>query len=68
MGAKQLCFGDYEQSTAKSRTRLERFLAEMELVVPWKLLIEPHYRKTSSKGGRPTYPIKTMLRGHLPHQ
>jgi IS5 family transposase len=31
-GAKQLGFGDYEQTTAKKRTRRERFLAEMEAV------------------------------------
>jgi IS5 family transposase len=61
----QLGFGDYEQSTAKKRTRRERFLAEMEAVVPWKALIEPHYPKTSSKGGRPPYPLETMLRVHL---
>ena len=36
MGSKQLGFGDYEQTTAKKRTRRERFLAEMEVVVPWK--------------------------------
>jgi IS5 family transposase len=34
MGSKQLGFGDYEQTTAKKRTRRERFLAEMEVVVP----------------------------------
>ena len=27
MGTKQFGFGDYEQSTAKKRTRRERFLA-----------------------------------------
>ena len=58
MGAKQFGFGDYEQSTAKKRTKRERFLAEMEAVVPWKALvelIEPHYPKTTSKGaGLPT--------------
>jgi len=56
---------------AKKRTRRERFLAEMEKVVPWKALIdliEPHYHKTSSKGGRPPYPLKTMLRIHLLQQ
>jgi IS5 family transposase len=40
MGSKQLGFGDYEQSTAKERSRRERFLAEMESAVPWKALIE----------------------------
>ena len=71
MGGKQLGFGDYEQSTAKKRTKRERFLAEMEAVVPWKALIdliEPHYPKTSSKGGRPAYPLATMLRIHLMQQ
>ncbi len=68
MGSKQLGFGDYEQTTAKKRTKRERFLSEMEKVVPWKALldlIEPHYPKTSSKGGRPPYPLQTMLRIHL---
>ena len=71
MGGKQLGFGDYEQSTAKKRTKRERFLREMEKVVPWKALlelIEPHYPKTSSKGGRPPYPLATMLRIHLLQQ
>jgi len=71
MGGKQLGFGDYEQTTAKKRTRRERFLQEMEAVVPWKALIdliEPHYPKTSSKGGRPPYPLETMLRIHLLQQ
>jgi len=71
MGSKQLGFGDYEQTTAKKRTKRERFLGEMEKVVPWKALlelIEPHYPKTSSKGGRPPYPLATMLRIHLLQQ
>jgi len=71
MGVKQFGFGDYEQSTAKKRTRRERFLAEMEAVVPWKELvdlIEPHYPRTSSKGGRPAYPLEMMLRIHLLQQ
>ena len=71
MGGKQFGFGDYEQSTAKKRTRRERFLAEMEEVVPWSALIdliEPHYPKNSSDGGRPPYPLETMLRIHLMQQ
>lgn len=43
----------------------------MEAVVPWKALvelIEPHYPKTTSKGGRPPYPLETMLRIHLLQQ
>jgi IS5 family transposase len=71
MGGKQLGFGDYEQTTAKKRTKREKFLAEMDAVVPWQALtalIEPHYPKTSSKGGRPPYPLATMLRIHLMQQ
>lgn len=40
----------------------------MEKVVPWKAhinLIEPHYPRTSTKGGRPTSPLATMLQIHL---
>ena len=43
----------------------------MDEVVPWQPLldlIEPHYPKTSSKGGRPPYPLATMLRIHLMQQ
>jgi transposase, IS5 family len=71
MGGKQLGFGDYEQTTAKKRTKREKFLAEMDAVVPWQALIaliEPHYPRTSSKGGRPPYPLTTMLRIHLMQQ
>lgn len=40
-------------------------------MVPWHPLldlIEPVYPKTSSKGGRPPYPLATMLRIHLMQQ
>jgi IS5 family transposase len=68
MGIKQLCFGDFEQTSPTKRTRHERSLAEMKTVVSRKLLIvliEPHYPKTSSKRGRPPYQFGTMLRVHL---
>ena len=68
MASKQLGFSDYEQTTAKKRTKKEKFLAEMDQVVPWQPLldlIEPYCPKTSIKGGRPPYPLATMLRMHL---
>ena len=34
MGGKQLGFSDYEQTTAKKQAKREKFLAEMEAVVP----------------------------------
>lgn len=48
MGGKQLGFSDYELTTAKKQTKREKFLSEMEVVVPWQALIdliEPHYPK-----------------------
>jgi len=71
MGGKQLGFSDYEQTTAKKQTNREKFLAEMEAVVPWQVLIEliePSYHKTSKKVGRPPYPLATMRRIHLLQQ
>jgi IS5 family transposase len=47
-------------------TKRERFLGEMDQVVPWGrlcALIEPVYPKGSrGKGGRPPLPLETMLR------
>jgi IS5 family transposase len=71
MGGKQLGFSDYELTTAKKQTKREKFLSEMESVVPWQALIaliEPYYPKASKKGGRPPYPLATMLRIHLLQQ
>jgi hypothetical protein len=34
MGCKQLGFSDYELTTAKKQTKSEKFLSEMEAVVP----------------------------------
>ena len=39
MGGKQLGFTDYELITAKKRTKREKFLSEMEVVVPWQVLM-----------------------------
>ena len=71
MSGKQLGFTDYELTTAKKRTKREKFLAQMEAVVPWQALIdliEPFFPKASKKGGRPRYPLGTMLRIHLLQQ
>ena len=62
----QISFSDFEYAGKRTQTRRERFLAEMELVVPWSglvALIEPHYPKAG--GGRKPYPLETMLRIHL---
>jgi transposase, IS5 family len=47
------------------KTRREEFLEQMDKVVPWArliALIEPHYPKVSSFGGRPALPIERLLR------
>jgi IS5 family transposase len=71
MGGKQLGFGDDEQSTARKRTKRERFLAQLEAVAPWRALIDlikPYYPRAGAKGSRPPYPLATMLGIHLMQQ
>ena len=71
----QLTFGDADFAGKGKRTRKERFLAEMDLVVPWSVLvrlIEPvyfrvvkcvfHYTKTRFKGlAKNTVQIMTLF-------
>jgi IS5 family transposase len=68
---KQPAFPALRQSMKKKQTRREKFLAEMEAVVPWSrllALIEPHYPKAGPKGGRPPMPLETMLRVYFLQQ
>jgi IS5 family transposase len=62
---------DSAESTRKTRvTRREKFLSEMEQVVPWarlEALIEPHY-PTSGRVGRPPIGVARMLRMYLLQQ
>ena len=60
-----LANNDFEQF--RKPTRREKFLAEMNTVVPWAELvavIEPYYPKTSKAGGRPPVGLERMLRMH----
>ena len=62
---KQTTFASLAYAGKKKQTRREKFLAEMEAVVPWArlmALIEPHYPKAGPKGGRPPMPLEVMLR------
>jgi IS5 family transposase len=55
-------FADAEYAGKRKKTRREVFLEEMELVVPWKVLlkiIEPHY-PVAGRGRRP-YAQESML-------
>jgi IS5 family transposase len=68
---KQPAFPGLRHAMKKKQTRREKFLAEMEAVVPWTrllALIEPHYPKAGPKGGRPPMPLETMLRVYFLQQ
>lgn len=59
----QSSFSQMEYAGKKKRTRRERFLSEMEQVVPWEKLVAvvaPHYPK--GERGRPPIGIERMLR------
>src|SRR5512145_337389 len=61
----QLSFASLDFAAKKKRTKRDVFLAEMAAVVPWAALeavIEPHYPKVGSKGGRRPFPLAVMLR------
>lgn len=67
---KQTSFASLEFAGKKRRTRREKFLAEMERVVPWTALvalIEPHYPK-SGRVGRPPIGVQRMLRMYFLQQ
>ncbi|MGH8570277.1 MAG: IS5 family transposase [Gammaproteobacteria bacterium] len=66
---KQKSFASLAWDGKKKVTRRERFLTEMDAVIPWDLLlglIEPHYPKGET--GRPPKPLATMLRIYFMQQ
>jgi IS5 family transposase len=67
--ADQRTFGDLAWDGKKKVTRRERFLAEMNAVIPWRDLVKlvaPHYSTATT--GRPATPIETMLRIYFAQQ
>lgn len=64
---KQLSFAAKEYVKKPKETRKEKFLREMEDVVPWTRLlsvIEPHCPKAGNPRRQP-YALSTMLRIHF---
>jgi transposase, IS5 family len=65
LGMDQMTFG---LDPLPKKTRKDAFLYEMNQVVPWAALvalIRPHARGAhQALGGRPPFPIETMLRIH----
>lgn len=61
--AKQQTFASVAWQNKGKQTRRERFLAEMDAIIPWTQLlelIEPHYPKAGN--GRPPLGLEKMLR------
>ena len=67
---KQATFASLSYQSKKKQTRREKFLAEMDQVVPWAellALIEPHYTNKARRG-RPAMPLESMLRIYFMQQ
>ncbi len=63
----QASFSDLEYDARKRLTRRDRFLAEIEAVTPWTLLVaelEPFYPKGEGRG-RPPIGLEKMLRMYI---
>ncbi len=64
---QQLSFADAEYANKGKVTRREKFLAQLESLLPWHAMmavIEPHY--ASGKGpGRKPFPLNSMLHVHV---
>lgn len=67
----QLSFATLDHLHKKKQTKREKFLCEMERVVPWDMLlaeIVPFYPKAGPNGGRRAFPLALMLRIYLLQQ
>lgn len=67
---KQMTFASLVFEGKKKQTRRERFLSEMDVVVPWAALlsvIEPHYPSKGRRGRQPMS-LETMLRIYFMQQ
>jgi transposase, IS5 family len=63
---QQISFSEAEYRAKKKITRREKFLTEMNAIVPWQVLLKvilPHYPVAGN--GRAPYPLSVMLRIHL---
>lgn len=61
--SKQQTFAGLAWQNKGKKTRRERFLAEMDAIIPWRQLmelVEPHYPKAGN--GRPPLGLEKMLR------
>jgi transposase, IS5 family len=66
---RQGSFAEVEYGAKKKQTRRDKFLVEMQAVVPWSRLVErlaPLYPK--GERGRPPIPLELMLRVYFVQQ
>lgn len=66
----QTSFSEFEYAAKKKVTRRDRFLGELERLVPWAALLEriaPHYPKGGGRG-RPPIGLERMLRMYIAQQ
>ena len=69
---KQISFAQAEHQHKKKVTRRERFLAQMEALVPWQRLIDAlspsYFPNAAGKRGRPPIGLARMLRVYFLQQ
>lgn len=69
---KQTSFSQAEYAGKKRITRRDKFLAEMEQVVPWSRLLDAlspsYYPDSRGRRGRPPVPLERMLRLYFVQQ
>lgn len=69
---KQISFAQAEHQNKKKVTRRERFLAQMEALVPWQRLIDAlspsYFPNAAGKRGRPPTGLERMLRVYFLQQ
>ncbi|WP_420029049.1 IS5 family transposase [Pseudomonas syringae] len=67
----QKTFSELEYTGKKKQTRRDRFLADLEQLVPWAHLeaqVAPFYSNTAGKRGRPAIGVSRMLRMYVVQQ
>lgn len=67
----QKTFSELEYTGKKKQTRRDRFLADLEQLVPWAQLeaqVAPFYSDTTGKRGRPAIGLSRMLRMYVVQQ
>jgi IS5 family transposase len=70
--SQQISFAQAEYEAKRKTTRRDRFLGEMERVVPWAALLamlSPYYYPTAGQGrGRPPIGLERMVRMYFLQQ